>query len=91
MSGTTPEPPATPSAGAVPSHTNQPPIGPRTSSSSPGSTTSHRYSETSPSGSRSTVSSISPAGGPAKPSAGADATEYDRDAVYPSGAVSRTT
>ena len=34
--GTTPLPPPTSSAGVVPSHTNQPPIGPRTSSWSPG-------------------------------------------------------
>ena len=75
MSGTTPEPPPTSSAGVVPSHTNQPPIGPRTSSSSPTSATSWRNVDTSPSSSRSTVSSISP-----EPS-GADATEYDREAV----------
>ena len=59
MSGTTPEPPPTSSAGVSPSHTNHPPIGPRTSSSSPTSTTSCRNVETSPSSSRSTVSSIS--------------------------------
>ena len=73
--GTTPEPPPRRIAGAAPSHTNQPPIGPRTSSSSPGSTTSWRYVDTSPSSKRSTVSSIS-----FVPS-GADATEYDREAV----------
>ena len=72
ISGTTPEPPPTSRAGASPSHTNQPPIGPRTSSSSPGSTTSWRKADTSPSSSRSTVSSNSVA------SSGADATEYER-------------
>ena len=60
--------------GVSPSQTNQPPIGPRTSSSSPSSTTSCRNVETSPSSRRSTVSSTS--GSP-----GADATEYERDAV----------
>ncbi len=66
--GTAPLPPPTPAAGVVPSQTNQPPIGPRTASSSPGSTTSARYPETSPSSSRSIHSSISG-------SAGADAIE----------------
>jgi hypothetical protein len=75
ISGTTPDPPPTSSAGVRPDQAKKPPIGPRTSNSSPGSTTSHRYSETSPSGSRSTVSSISPTGGASKPSAGAEATE----------------
>ena len=68
-----------------PGQTKKPPIGPRTSSSSPGTTTSCTNSDTSPSASFSTVSSISPV------SSGAEATEYDRDAVYPSGAVSRST
>ena len=42
MSGTTPDPPPTSSTGVVssPSHTNQPPIGPRTSNWSPTSATS---------------------------------------------------
>jgi hypothetical protein len=51
-------------------HTNQPPIGPRTSKASPAVTTSRRKVDTSPSGSLSTLSSIS-----AEPS-GALATEY---------------
>ena len=76
MSGTIPEPPPTSNAGVSPSHTNQPPIGPRTSSSSPTSTTSCRNVETSPSASRSTVSSNS-----FDASSGGDATEYERDAV----------
>ncbi len=63
------------SAGVVASHTKYPPIGPRTSSSSPTSTTSCRNVDTSPSSSRSTVSSNSD-----EPS-GAEATEYERDAV----------
>jgi hypothetical protein len=75
MSGTTPEPPPTRRARVSPRHTNHPPIGPRTSSSSPGTTTSCRNVDTSPPTSRSTVTSISP-----EPS-GADATEYERDAV----------
>ena len=70
-----PEPPPSSNAGSVPSHTKYPPIGPRTSSSSPTSRTSCRNIDTSPSSRRSTVSSIS-----ADPS-GADATEYERDAV----------
>ena len=61
--------------GRQPSQTNHPPIGPRTSSSSPTSTTSCRNTDTSPSSSRSTVSSISFV------SSGADATEYEREAV----------
>ena len=85
MSGTIPDPPPTSSAGVSASQTNQPPIGPRTSSTSPTSTTSWRKPDTSPSGRCSTVSSISPW------SSGAEATEYEREAVYPSGAVSRTT
>jgi hypothetical protein len=75
ISGTTPVPPPTSRAGSVPRQTNQPPIGPRTSSSSPGRTSSWRKVETSPFSSRSTVSSIS-----AVPSGGL-ATEYDREAV----------
>ena len=59
MNGTTPVPPATQSAGVAPSQTNQPPSGPRTSSTSPGSTTSARWVETSPSSSRSTNNSTS--------------------------------
>ena len=70
-----PEPPPTSSAGESAFQTNQPPIGPRTSSSSPTVTSSCRNVETSPPSSRSTVSSIS-----ADPS-GADAIEYDREAV----------
>ena len=57
--GTTPEPPPIEERRRrSPSHTNQPPIGPRTSSVSPTSSSSCRNVETSPSGSRSTVSSI---------------------------------
>ncbi len=74
MSGTTPDPPPSSSAGVSPSQTNQPPIGPRTSSSSPTTTSSCRNVEISPSSRRSTVSSISPV------SSGGDATEYERDA-----------
>ena len=75
MRGTTPEPPPTSSAGESPSHTKNFPIGPRTSSSSPGSTTSWRKVDTSPSSSRSTVISNSSDG------SGAEAIEYDREAV----------
>ena len=59
ISGTIPLPPPSSMTGAVTSsvQTNQPPIGPRTSNTSPGCTTSARYGETSPSDSRSTVSS----------------------------------
>jgi len=42
MRGTMPDPPPTSRAGVSPRHTNQPPMGPRTSSSSPGTTTSCR-------------------------------------------------
>ena len=76
MSGTTPDPPPTNTAGLSPSHTNHPPIGPRTSSSSPTSTPSCRKVETSPCSSRSTVSSNS-----FDSSSGGDAIEYERDAV----------
>jgi hypothetical protein len=68
MSGTIPAPPATSSTGAVLSgrQTNQPPIGPRISTWSPGSMTRVRYGETSPSGTSSTVSSTrSPSAGAA--------------------------
>ena len=58
---------------SLPSQTNQPPIGPRTSRASPACTTSARKVDTSPSSSRSTQSSTSG-------SDGADATEYDRAA-----------
>ncbi len=59
ISGTTPLPPATSRRGAVDpgGQTNQPPIGPRSSSGSPGSSASVRYGETSPSAIRCTVSS----------------------------------
>jgi hypothetical protein len=69
INGTTPLPPPISSAGVDPSHTNQPPIGPRTSSSSPTRTSSWRNDDTSPSSSRSTVSSI------AVPSPGGEAIE----------------
>ena len=85
MIGTTPDPPPTSRAGVSPAHTNQPPMGPRTSSSSPTTTSSCKKDDTSPSSSRSTVSSI------VFVSSGGEATEYERDAVYPSGAVKRTT
>src|ERR1039457_4966075 len=54
-----PPPPATSRTGPVSSalQTNQPPIGPRNSSGSPGARTSVRYGETSPSARRCTVSS----------------------------------
>jgi hypothetical protein len=60
MSGTIPDPPATSSSGsaAAASHTKKPPIGPRTSNLSPGTCTSCRNGETSPSVTRSTVISI---------------------------------
>ena len=76
ISGTTPEPPPTSSTGSVCSgrHTNQPPIGPRTSTWSPGRTSSTRYGDTSPSSSRSTVIST-------RVPSGTDAIEYDRVAV----------
>ena len=65
ISGTTPEPPPTSSTGVVssPSHTNQPPIGPRSSSWSPTSATVVRYGDTSPSSMRTTVSSTRSAPG----------------------------
>ncbi len=66
-----PEPPPTPTAGVSPRQTNQPPIGPRTCSSSPTCTTSAKKVDTSPSGSRSTYSSISG-------SDGGEDSEYDR-------------
>ena len=59
MSGTTPDPPPTSTAGEAPSQTNQRPIGPLISSSSPTTTSSCRNDETSPSSRRSTVNSIS--------------------------------
>jgi hypothetical protein len=60
MSGTTPEPPPTRSTGPScdGSQTKYPPMGPRSSIVSPGRSSSVRYGETSPSSSRSTVSSI---------------------------------
>ena len=69
--GTAPLPPATPTAGDDPSQTNQPPIGPRTCRSSPGSTTSARKPDTSPPSSRSIQSSTNR-------SDGGDAIEYER-------------
>ena len=69
INGTMPEPPATNRAGVSPRHTKKPPIGPRTSSSSPGTTTSCRYDDTSPSSRRSTVISMLP------DASGADAIE----------------
>ena len=59
ISGTIPDPPPTSRTGDLFSgrQTNQPPTGPRTSTRSPGSITSVRYGDTSPSGTRSTVSS----------------------------------
>ena len=73
ISGTTPLPPATSRTGAGEdgSQTNQPPIGPRSSSLSPGCRFSVRYGETSPSAMRCTVSSRR------VPSA-AEAIEYER-------------
>jgi hypothetical protein len=57
ISGTMPEPPATSSSGrgSDDGQVNQPPIGPRSSTWSPGSATAVRYGETSPSSSRWTV------------------------------------
>lgn len=54
-----PDPPPTSRSGVSPRQTNHPPIGPRTSISSPTSTTSCRKLDTSPPSRRSTVSSIS--------------------------------
>ena len=55
--GTMPEPPAMSWIGSICSgrHTNQPPIGPRSSSRSPTMSSCVRYGETSPFGRRSTV------------------------------------
>ena len=74
-SGTTPDPPAISISGlsSPGSHTKYPPIGPRSSSSSPARSSSVRYGETSPSSSRSTVM--------ASGSPGAEAIEYERSAV----------
>ena len=73
ISGTSPEPPATSCTGSDCSgrQTNQPPSGPRISSTSPTATTWVRYGDTSPSSSPSTVTST------VVPSL-ADAIEYDR-------------
>jgi hypothetical protein len=75
ISGTTPLPPATSRTGAVEdgSQTNQPPIGPRSSSLSPGWRSSVRYGETSPSLIRCTVSSR-------RVPSRAEAVEYERSA-----------
>ena len=64
ISGTRPEPPATSSTGppSRADHVKGPPIGPRTSSSSPARTSSTRYGETSPSSMSSTVTASAPAG-----------------------------
>jgi hypothetical protein len=69
ISGASPEPPPMSCSGPPWSavHTNQPPTGPRTSTSSPGCASSTRYGETSPSSSRSTVT--------ATPSPGAEEIE----------------
>ena len=85
ISGTTPEPPPTSRAGASASQVNQPPIGPRTSSSSPTTRSSWRK--------RRHLAVVEPLDGELElaGSVGGEATEYERDAVYPSGAVSRTT
>src|SRR6478735_4353566 len=60
MRGTTPEPPATSSTGpgCPVRQTNQPPTGPRTRTASPTARPSARKVETSPSGTRWTVSSL---------------------------------
>jgi hypothetical protein len=65
ISGTMPLPPAMSCSGAgeAGSQVNQPPIGPRSSTWSPGAMTSVRYGETSPSARRCTVSSRRPAPG----------------------------
>ena len=60
ISGTTPEPPPISSSGELPCQVKYSVSGPRTSSSSPTSTTSWMNGETSPSIRQSTVSSISP-------------------------------
>ncbi|MGO1342738.1 MAG: hypothetical protein ACTMID_13705 [Cellulosimicrobium funkei] len=61
MSGTRPEPPAASSTGVPASRsgdqTNHPPTGPRSSIASPTANTSVRYVETSPPGTRWTVTS----------------------------------
>ena len=77
MSGTTPEPPPTSTTGpgSVPRQTKYDANGPRTSISSPTSTTSWKYGDTSPSSRQSIVSSISPS------SSGEEAIEYERCAV----------
>ena len=75
ISGTSPEPPATSSSGPPSStaHVKCPPIGPRTSNSSPGGRSSTSYGETSPSSMSSTVSSSAS-------TSGAEAIEYERSA-----------
>ena len=77
MSGTTPEPPPTSTTGpgSSPRQTKYDANGPRTSTSSPTSTTSWKYGDTSPSARQSIVSSTSPS------SSGEDAIEYERWAV----------
>ena len=76
MSGTTPDPPPTSSAGVSASHTNQPPIGPRTSSTSPTSTTSCEEARHLAVGQVLDGQLDLAAGRP-----GAEATEYEREAV----------
>ncbi len=73
ISGTSPDPPPIRSSGPPSSadHVKWPPIGPRISKTSPGRSSSTRYGDTSPSSTRSTVISMTPA-------SGADAIEYER-------------
>jgi len=75
ISGTTPDPPATSSTRSTCSgrQTNQPPIGPRSSSWSPRRSSSTRYGDTSPSDTSCTVNVT-------RDPSGAEAREYERRA-----------